>query len=133
MYFGIITYKQYEENVLLNAHFSIVELFEIILKDKDFVKFEIFDQNRNLKLSTNFNDVEEQGIYICPLKVEREEEVIGIEYYAFRTPSTIRKTKVRWEVGNARFRVKKKAFEYAEQKNNGIAKKIEPFINYSNP
>ena len=50
MYFGIITYKQYEENVLLNAHFSIVELFEIILKDKDFVKFETFDKNRNLKL-----------------------------------------------------------------------------------
>lgn len=129
MNIGVITYKKYDENVQLDTGFSIAELFKIILDDKDFVRFEIFDRDKNLLVSTHYPDVEKKGLYIRPVKLERKEEIKGVDYNAFRTPSTIYKTKVDWEVSGAVFRTKKKAQEYADKVNGKIAQDLTQFIN----
>ncbi|MGK6342482.1 hypothetical protein ACMGDK_09600 [Chryseobacterium sp. DT-3] len=129
MNIGVITYKQYDENVLLNAHFNLDELFRIILHDKEFIKFEIFDRERKLLASTYYPDVEKgKGFHILLFKVEREEEIKWIDYYAFRTPSTIRHTTVRWKVRGADLGTKKKATEFVNSSNNRVAGKLEEFI-----
>jgi hypothetical protein len=129
MNIGVITYKQYDENVLLDKNFMITELFNIILNDSDFVRFEIFDKNGKLMLSTYYRDVELQRIYLNPVKVKKDVEVTGITYDAYCTPSTIRRIKVRWIVDGAPFRVKKGAVEYADRVNRRETLKIEKFIN----
>ncbi|RKT01763.1 hypothetical protein [Chryseobacterium defluvii] len=131
MNIGIITYKNYDENVLLNAHFNIDELFKIILFDKDFVKFEIFDTNKKLLASTYYPQIEGKGFFIDPVKVEREEEIKWIDYYAFRSPSTIRHTKVTWKVKGEVFRTKKKADECAKVWNKRASYFIEHLIDRS--
>lgn len=126
---GVITYKKYDENVLLDAHFNILNLFNIILYDKDFSKFEIFDNNKNLLASTYFSDVENgKGMHILLFKIVREEEIIGTDYNAYRTPSTKHKTKVKWNVSGAHFRTKKEAFEFVEISNGRVAERLEKLI-----
>jgi len=132
MNIGIITYKKYEERVLMNWNFHMKELFRILLEDKDFVRFEIFDKAQNLLLSTYYPNVEQQGVHIKVVKVEKEQEITGTTYDAYRTPSTIHRIKVRWNVDGARFRIKKKALEYAEEQNRKTALKIEQFIDRKN-
>lgn len=131
MNIGVITYKKYDENVLLNAHFNIDELFRIILNDKDFVRFEIFDKDRKLLASTYYPHADGKGLYIHPVKVFREEELKWTDYYAFRSPSIIRHYKVTWKVNGAVFRTKKKAIEYATHVNSQLARKITVFIDRS--
>lgn len=131
MNIGVITYKKYDENVLLNAHFNVDELFRIILHDKDFVRFEIFDREKKLLASTYYPNVDGKGLYIHPVKVFRDEELKWIDYYAFRSPSTIRHYKVTWKVDGAVFRTRKKANEYANLVNKRVAYRIEPFIDRS--
>lgn len=128
MNIGIITYKNYEERLLLNWNFNLLELFSIILNDKDFVRFEIFDRNNNLLLSTHYPHVEQKGVYIKIVKMEKEKEITGITYDAFRTPSTIRRIKVRWNVNGAKFRIKKRALEYVYWENRKAGLKIESFV-----
>jgi len=129
MNIGVITYKKYDENVLLNAHFNVDELFRIILHDKDFEKFEVFDSNKKLLASTYYPDVEKgKGFHILLFKVEREESIKWIDYYAFRTPSTIRHAKVIWKVSGAVFRTRKKANEFVQSSNDRVATRLEGFI-----
>ena len=46
MNIGIITYREYEtKNIGLNWNFNLSELLRIMLNNKDFVRFEIFDPN----------------------------------------------------------------------------------------
>ena len=75
MNIGTITYKNYDERVLLNWNFNSLELFNIILNDKDFVRFEIFDRNNNLLLSTHYPNVEQKGIYVEVVKIKKETEI----------------------------------------------------------
>lgn len=131
MNIGVITYKKYDENVLLNAHFNIDELFRIILHDSDFVKFEIFDRYNKLQASTYSPNVNENGLYIHLVKVFRDEELKWTDYYAFRSPSTIRHYKVTWKVDGLVFPTRKKATEYANIINNWVAYRIEAFIDRS--
>lgn len=113
MNIGIITYREYEtKNIGLNWNFNLSELLRIMLNNKDFVRFEIFDPNNNLLLSTYYPNVEQKGVYIEVVKIKKETEITGITYDAFRTPSTIRRIKVRWNVNGRRFRTKKGALEY---------------------
>lgn len=128
MNIGVITYKKYDENVLLNAHFNIDELFRIILHDRDFVRFEIFDRYNKLLASTCYPNVDGKGLYIHPVKVDRVEELKWTDFNAFRTPSTIRHYKVSWKVDGAVFRTRKRASEYATEINSHLARKIEVFI-----
>lgn len=128
MNIGIITYKNYEERLLLNWNFNLLELIDIILNDKDFVCFEIFDKNNSLLLSTHYPDVEQKGVYVELVKMEKEKEITGITYDALRTPSTIRRIKVRWNVNGAKFRIKKRAIEYVYWKNRKAGLKIESFV-----
>lgn len=131
MNIGVITYKKYDENVLLNAHFNIDELFRIILHDKDFVRFEIFDRHNKLLASTFYPNVDGKGLYIHPVKVFRDEELKWTDYYAFRSPSTIRHYKVTWKVDGAVFRTRKNATEYATEVNSQLARKVAAFIDRS--
>ncbi|MFV8326953.1 hypothetical protein [Flavobacterium sp. ZS1P14] len=128
MNIGTITYRKYDERILLNWNFNVLELFDIILKDKDYVRFEIFDRNNNLLLSTHYLHVEQKGVYIKVVKVEKEKEITGITYDAFRTPSTIRRIKIRWNVNGRRFRTKKNALEYVYWENRKATLKIESFV-----
>ncbi len=128
MNIGVITHRKYDERLLLNWNFNLLELFNIILNDKDFVRFEIFDRNNNLLLSTHYPDVEHKGVYIQVVKIEKEKEITGITYDAFRTPSTIRKIKVRWNVNGAKFRIKKRALEYAYWQNRRAGLQVEVFV-----
>jgi hypothetical protein len=128
MNIGVITYRNYDERLLLNWNFNLLELFSIILNDKDFVRFEIFDKNNNLLLSTHYPDVEQRGVYIKVVKIEKEKEITGITYDAFRTPSTIRRIKVRWNVNGAKFRIKKRAIEYVYWQNRKAGLQVEQFV-----
>lgn len=129
MNIGVITYRQYDENVLLDASLNVSELFKIILDDKDFSSFEIFDRNKNLLVSTHYPNVENKGLHISPVKVERKEEMKGVDYNAFRTPSAIYKTKIDWDVRGAVFRTKKKAQQYADKVNGKIIQELAKFLN----
>lgn len=128
MNIGTITYRKYDERILLNWNFNSLELFDIILNDKDFVHFEIFDPNNNLLLSTYYPNVEQKGVYIEFVKIKKETEITGITYDAFRTPSTIRRIKVRWNVNGRRFRTKKISIEYVYWENKKTTLKIESFV-----
>lgn len=128
MNIGIITYRKYDENVLLNSSFQTEELFDIILNDSDFVRFDIVDGHGNVLLSTRYDEERKETLHIKAVKVLREEEILGRDYNAFRTPSMIFKTKVRWNADGARFRTKKKAVEYADEKNRRAKMKIEQFV-----
>lgn len=129
MNIGIITYREYEvKNIGLNWNFNLSELLHIMLNNKDFVRFEIFDPNNNLLLSTYYPNVEQKGIYIEVVKIKKETEITGITYDAFRTPSTIRRMKVRWNVNGRKFRTKKRALEYVYWENRRVSLKIESFV-----
>ncbi|SMP20285.1 hypothetical protein [Chryseobacterium profundimaris] len=128
MNIGIITYKTHDERVLLNWNFNSLELFHIISNDKDFVHFEIFDKNNNRLLTTHYPHAVQQVVYVEVVKIEKETEVTGITYDAYRTPSTIRKTRVRWNVNGSRFRTKKRALEYVYWKNRRASLQIEWFV-----
>jgi hypothetical protein len=129
MNIGIITYKEYEvKNIGLNWNFNLSELLHIMLNNKDFVRFEIFDPNNNLLLSTHYPNIEQKGVYIEVAKIKKETEIIGITYDTFRTPSTIRRIKVRWNVNGRRFRTKKGALEYVYWANRRTTLKIESFV-----
>lgn len=129
MNIGKITYVKYDDNVLLDKNFRIAELLIIILNDTDFIRFEIFDKNGNLLLSTYCSDVKEKAVYLKIVKVRKEQEITGTVYDAYKIPSLIHKIKVRWDVDGAKFKVKKLAVEYADRKNRREALKIEQFIN----
>ena len=128
MNIGIITYKNYDERLLLNWNFNLLELIHIILNDKDFVHFEILDKNNSLLLSTHYPDVKQKGVYVEVVKMKKEKEITGITYDAYRTPSTIRRIKVRWNVNGAKFRIKKRALEYVYWENRKAGLKIESFV-----
>ena len=128
MNIGIITYKNYDERLLLNWNFNLLELIHIILNDKDFVHFEILDKNNSLLLSTHYPDVKQKGVYVEVVKMKKEKEITGITYDAYRTPSTIRRIKVRWNVNGTKFRIKKRALEYVYWQNRKAGLKIESFV-----
>jgi hypothetical protein len=129
MNIGIITYRKYEtKNIGLNWNFNLSELLRIMLNNKDFVRFEIFDRNNNLLLTTHYPHVEQKVIYIKVAKIEKEKKITGITSDAFRTPSTVRRIKVRWNVNGRRFRTKKGALEYVYWANRRATLKIESFV-----
>lgn len=129
MNIGIITYREYKvKSIGLNWNFNLSELLHIMLNNKDFIRFEIFDPNNNLLLSTHYPDVEQKGIYIQVVKIKKETEITGITNDAFRTASTIRRIKVRWKVKGRKFRTKKRALEYVYWENRRVSLKIESFV-----
>ena len=79
-------------------------------------------------MSTHYPNVEQKGIYVEVVKIKKETEITGITYDAFRTPSTIRRIKVRWNVNGTKFRIKKIALDYVYWKNRRASLKIESFV-----
>ena len=125
---GILTFKRFDENVLLNSTFNIDELFKIMLYDEDFVRFEIFNRDKKLLLTTNLNDQTADVIIVRPAKVGREEEIIWTNFNAYRNPMYIYGKKVEWRVNDRIFRTKKSAVAYAELINRNIATIINTFV-----
>lgn len=125
---GILTFKRFDENVLLNSTFNIDELFKIMLYDEDFVRFEIFNRDKKLLLTTNPNDQTADIIIVRPAKVGREEEIIWTNFNAYRNPMYIYGKKVEWRVNDRIFRTKKSAVAYAELINRNIATIINTFV-----
>jgi len=125
---GVLTFRKFDENVLLNSCFDTEELFKIILHDLDFVRFEIFDKNKKLLLTTNRFEEEPDVVIIQPAKVERDEEIKWTNFNAYRTPMYIYGKKIEWVVNSYRFRTKKSAVAFAESTNKTIVSTIEKFI-----
>lgn len=113
---------------MLNWNFHMQELIGIMLRDKDFVRFEIFDKNGNLLLTSHYPHVEQKVVYIKVAKMEKEKKITGITFDAFRKPLTIYRIKVRWKVNGRRFRTKKEAREYVYWENRRVTMKIESFV-----
>jgi len=118
MKIGVITFKKFDENVLINEHFSVEELFKIMTEDQDFVRFDIFDENKRLIRSTDYRNLPDGKGYISFAVVKKEVEILSTDYNAYRTPTLIHRVKTRWNVLNSRFRIKKKAIEYADKYNS---------------
>ena len=125
---GVLTFRKFDENVLLDSSFDTEELFKIILHDIDFVRFEIFNKNKKLLLTTNRLEEEPDVIIIQPAKVERDEEIKWTNFDAYRTPMYLYGKKVEWKVNSRIFKTKKSATVFAEFTNSNIAEIIEKFI-----
>ncbi|WP_313491665.1 hypothetical protein [Sphingobacterium multivorum] len=125
---GVLTFRKFDENLLLNSYFDTEELFKIILNDIDFVRFEIFDKNRKLLLTTNQFEEEPDVVIIQPAKVERDEEIKWTNFNAYRTPMYIYGKKMEWKVNGRIFKTKKSARAFAELTNSDVAAIIEKFI-----
>jgi len=112
----------------LNSSFGIEELFKIILHDKDFVRFEIFDKNKNLLLTTSQCDDASNVVVIRLAKVYRDEEIKWTNFNAYRTHMYIYGKKIKWKVNDRVFKTKKSAVDFAEFTNRNIAAIIERFV-----
>ncbi len=64
MKIGIITYEKFAERVTLDNMFNMDDLFNIMLTDNDYVKFQIIDENENLVLSTHYPETGDNIIYM---------------------------------------------------------------------
>lgn len=128
MKIGIITYRKDEERVTLNEHFVIDDLFNIILNNSDFVKFQIVDRNGSLFLSTQYNETRKGVEYLEVVQVKRDEEILWTVYNAYKTPSLVHKTKVTWTVNGGIIKTKKEAQKYADRINGKARLLLEKFI-----
>lgn len=128
MKIGIITYRKHEERELLDEHFIIDDLFNIILNDDDFVKFQIIDEKGNLLLSTHYRETGKTAEYLNAVKVKREEEILWTVYDAYKTPALFHKTKVTWTVGGGIIKTKKEAQKYADKINHKARLLIEKYV-----
>lgn len=132
MNIGIITYIKYEERVLLNEHFVIEDLFAIVQHDREYRKFQVVDGNGKLLLSTNYLETEQGAEYLNMARIEKEFDLIGTDYNAFRTPSTKYKYKTTWLVNRGICRGKKDAEQYAWRINQRARAVLETYVAIKN-
>ncbi|WP_286778661.1 MULTISPECIES: hypothetical protein [Sphingobacterium] len=125
---GVLTFRKFDENVLLNSSFDIEQLFKIILYDVDFERFEIFDKNKKLLLTTNKFEDELDVVIIHPAKVERDEEIKWTNFNAYHTPMYTYGKKIEWKVNGRIFKTKKSAAAFAQFLISDVASIIEKFI-----
>jgi hypothetical protein len=124
----IITYKNYEERVLLGEHFNTVDLFKIIWNDPDYIKFQIVDEAETLVLSTHYAETGKSVAYLKVVHVKREEEILGKTYNAYNTPQFTYKTKVSWTVDGGTFKNRKEAHKNADRINLNASLLIEKYV-----
>jgi hypothetical protein len=111
---GVINYKNYSENVMLDQNFSGEELFKILDTDSDCLSFRI--------------EVEPDNWYTFKgtSTVERHTEIIGTTFNAFDPNPYKHKTRVSYQLSNGGFcYTKSKALAAAESQ----AKKDIRFLN----
>jgi hypothetical protein len=127
---GVIKYQQYEENVLLNEHFSVDELFKIVTQDRDFIKFTVFDEKKEMIISTDFRDtsVGAKYIFVLPNDVKKHVDILGTTYDAYKTPQYTHRTKTSWKVGSYPFKTRKSAHLFIETTNNRARKVLEDLV-----
>jgi len=132
MNIGIITYKKYEERVLLGEHFKTADLFRIIWNDPDYVKFQIVDESETLLLSTHYPETGENVAFLKVVQVKREVEILRTTYNAYYTPQLTYKTKVLWKVDGGTCQSKKEAHDYAGHINSKAKLLIEKLVQLNN-
>ncbi|WP_461791392.1 hypothetical protein [Pedobacter sp.] len=113
-----IKYRKYEEKVLLDENFVLDNLFLIILNDRDFMWFNIQDEQGKILLSSWYPDKESGAIFVSVApNFKKEVEILGTTYNAYNTPSLIHRTKTSWKVGSHSYTRKRGAMEYIRQTN----------------
>lgn len=128
MNIGIIEYCEYEERVLLNQHFVIDNLFRIVQEDETYRAFHIVDDEDNVLLSTVYDEAKKNIEFLYMAKIEKDVELIGTDYYAFRMPSTIHKYKTTWKVNGGICNGKRHAMLCAEHINSKARFLIEKYV-----
>jgi hypothetical protein len=101
---GIITYKNYEERVIMNDSFDVKELQHIADNDPHFISFHI-DGQPDKKLVT----------------VKKNVEILGTTYNAFADKPLTHKTKTTWVLNTGgSFTKKSDAYSYADSINKKL-------------
>lgn len=128
MNIAIITYTKYEERVLMDQHFVIDDLLRIVQEDETYRRFQVVDGKGNLLLSTDYRDTGQGAEYLNMARLERNDELIGTEYNAFKTPSTKHRYKTTWKVNGGICKGKRDAHQYAERINRKARLILERYI-----
>ncbi|MDQ6532122.1 hypothetical protein [Flavobacterium sp. LHD-85] len=124
MNIGILTTADDKQRIALNWNFDVRKLIIDIVNDRNFVRFEIFDRDNNLVLTTYYPDAKKNVAFIKPLKVVKE--VTGVPNDKIKMPFLRRK--IYWRVDNIRFIKRKMAFSYVYTVNRKTELKIEWFV-----
>lgn len=108
---GIIKYRKYEENVLLDQFFIIDELIKIVTEDHEFERFSIHNREGKMLLSTSYEDTSNGATFlqIVPTRVKKDVEILGTTYDAYKEQPFSHRTKTTWKVGSYRFTTRKQA------------------------
>lgn len=128
MNIGIITYTKYEERVLLNEHFAIDDLFSIVQHDGEYRKFQVVDGKENLLVSTDYQESKQGAEYLNMARLEKDVEIVGTTYNAYKTPSTVHKYKTTWTVNRGICKGKRDAEQYAERLNRKARLILERYV-----
>lgn len=108
---GVITYKKYTENVIIDNSFDTNALYQIMDNDPDFVSFHI------------------EGTPVVingTVTVKKEVEILQTTYNAFAKNPYTHKSKTTWTLSSGGYyNTKKQADERAEFENNRNRRLIE--------
>lgn len=108
---GVITYKNYTENVILDNNFDTQALYDIMDNDPDFVSFTI-----------QGTEVEIRGT----VTVTKEVEILSTTYNAFAAKPYTHKTRSTWHLSSGGYLLTKKdAEDTAKFKNDNNRRAIE--------
>lgn len=109
---GVITYKQYEERVIIDNNFDTQALYDIMDNDPDFVSFHIEGSNKPYIYGT--------------VVVKPEVAIVSSTFNAFAKNTMTHKTKTTWYLSSGGFMpTKKQAQERADYENTRNRKNLE--------
>lgn len=98
----------------MDTNFRVDNLFDIKQNDKTYLNFKIEDSKGKILLSTNFEDSDRGAEYLGLPKIEKDVELIGTVYDAFKSPSTKHKYKTTWKVNGGICKNRRHAYDYAD-------------------
>lgn len=109
---GVITYKQYEERVIIDNNFDTQALYDIMDNDPDFVSFHIEGSNKPYIYGT--------------VEVEADVQIVSTTYNAYAKQPFKHKTKTSWNLTSGGcMPTKKQAIERADYENRRNRQNIE--------
>jgi hypothetical protein len=107
---GVITYKNYTENVIIDNNFDTQALYDIMDNDSEFVRFHIVGKEDKFITGT--------------VTVSKNIEIIGTTYNAFAKNPMTHKTKTTWVLSTGGYLTSKKdaeaSAEYQNKKNRRL-------------
>lgn len=130
MKIGVIKYRKYEENVLLDQFFIIDELIKIVTEDREFERFSVHDREGKMLLSTSYEDTSNGATFlqILPTKVNKDVEILGTTYDAYKEQPYSHKTKTTWKVGSYGFTTRKQANLFIDFVNSKARAVLESMV-----